>query len=124
MYGSRIRDQFIKVYSLRPARARTGSMEYCCDARQYTPIVNGRISYERQRVSGELYAAERRSEFTQQRMCFGLFRRMHANPPQKAPNIANKPRHSRRNEDGGTRLPRAFERRKPGKASRSMAWNV
>ncbi len=33
MYGSRMRDQFMKVYSLRPARARTGSMEYCCEER-------------------------------------------------------------------------------------------
>ena len=33
MYGSLIRDQFMKVYSLSPARARTGSIEYCWDER-------------------------------------------------------------------------------------------
>lgn len=43
-YGSRMRDQFMNVYSLRPARASTGSMLYCCDEREYTPIVKGRIS--------------------------------------------------------------------------------
>ena len=30
-YGSRMRDQFRKVYSLNPARARTGSIPYCWD---------------------------------------------------------------------------------------------
>ena len=34
MYGSRILDQFIKVYSLRPIRASTGSIEYCCEERE------------------------------------------------------------------------------------------
>ena len=33
MYGSRMRDQFMNVYSLRPARASTGSIEYCWDER-------------------------------------------------------------------------------------------
>ena len=43
-YGSRMRDQFRKVYSLSPARARTGSIPYCWDEIEYTPMVNGRIS--------------------------------------------------------------------------------
>ena len=32
--GSLTRDQFMNVYSLKPRRARIGSMEYCCEAMQ------------------------------------------------------------------------------------------
>ena len=33
------------MYSLKPARARTGSSAYWCEQRAYTPMVKGRMSY-------------------------------------------------------------------------------
>ena len=60
-------------------------------------------------------------KLTQQRICLGLLRRMQAKPAQKAPKMASSPRHNRRKELGGTKLPSAFARRKPGNASRSIA---
>ena len=48
-------------------------------------------------------------------------RKIQANPAQRPPNIPTIPSISRANILGGTRFPNAFERRKPGKASLSMA---
>jgi hypothetical protein len=41
--GSRIRDQFMKVYSLYPSNARIGSSLYTYEMRKYVPRVKGRI---------------------------------------------------------------------------------
>lgn len=42
--GSLMRVKFMKVYSLKPARATIGSSMYWCEKSAYTPTVKGKIT--------------------------------------------------------------------------------
>lgn len=63
-------------------------------------------------------------KLTQQRLLLEWFRKMRVKAAQKPPNMASRPMIRRTIMLGGTMLPKALQRRKPGKASRSMAWKT
>lgn len=102
--GSLILEKFMKVYSLYPTSAKMGSIMYWCVASKYTPTVNGRIS---------------------QHLVLRLAsKKINTNAVHNAPNSAIKPVISRSIMLGATMFPRAFARKNPGNASRSMAWKT
>lgn len=71
-----------------------------------------------------LYNVNARKVLTQQRVALDLSKKIRMKAVQKAPNNEVSPMIIRRVIEVGTRLPKAFMRRKPGNASRSMAWKT
>lgn len=78
----------------------------------------GSISVGPARGSG--YEVER----TQRRVMRVSLRKIKTKAAQKPPNMDSSPMIRRMMRDAGIRLPSAFIRRKPGNASRSMAWKT